>query len=189
MYSKRFSNIRFIVPFYEGDDTNVIGVYESSYQFQGYIAQAREALEDIDCTHFVFIGDDLVLNPYINEKNILESLSISNNDEAYLGSYVPLVKSNFWRYQRFRDISKAMNSVAVNYKSEIPSVELAAKCFEQYNGNTSYRLESYLKTDEDRMGLSKKIKKSIKYFFDFDNLKKALEYPMIAGYSDFFVLY
>ena len=39
IYDGRFSNIFFILPFYKGNDEDVISVYESSYSFQGYIYQ------------------------------------------------------------------------------------------------------------------------------------------------------
>lgn len=40
LYSPSFSNIFHIIPFYDGNKENVIPVYESSYQFEGYISQA-----------------------------------------------------------------------------------------------------------------------------------------------------
>lgn len=44
IYRGRFSEIRFIVPFYDLSDEDVIPVFESSYNFQGYLAQARNDL-------------------------------------------------------------------------------------------------------------------------------------------------
>ena len=63
IYGERFSEIRFLMPFYDGADADVIPVYESSWQFQGYLIQAYEKLKDIPCTHYLFIGDDLIINP------------------------------------------------------------------------------------------------------------------------------
>jgi len=36
IYSKRFSVIFHLVPFYDGNRDNVIPVYENSYYFEGY---------------------------------------------------------------------------------------------------------------------------------------------------------
>ena len=36
IYKNRFSKVVFLMPFYTGDDRDIISVYESSYQFHGY---------------------------------------------------------------------------------------------------------------------------------------------------------
>lgn len=69
IYGKRFSNIRFLVPFYDGADSDVIPIYESSYQFQGYFIQAYEKLNNLQCSHYLFIGDDLIIHPQFDEYN------------------------------------------------------------------------------------------------------------------------
>lgn len=83
----KWSNIFYIVPFYDGDRDDVITVYESSYCYQGYIAQAYQKLKEYKFDHFVFIGDDMVLNPNLTEKNILSELGIGRND-----SYFPVIR-------------------------------------------------------------------------------------------------
>lgn len=40
LYEGKFSHIFHLMPFYDGDHPNVFPVYESSYYFQSYIAQA-----------------------------------------------------------------------------------------------------------------------------------------------------
>ena len=76
LYRGRFSNVRFLVPFYRGDDPDVIVVYASSATFQGYFAQARQQLVGEDFSHYVFIADDLLLNPAINEGNLAAYLRL-----------------------------------------------------------------------------------------------------------------
>lgn len=71
IYAGRFSCVYHIMPFYRGDDPHVIGVYESFYQFQGYIAQAAARLRDDKFSHYVFVADDMVINPNLNEHNII----------------------------------------------------------------------------------------------------------------------
>ena len=39
IYRKKFFNIKFLVPFYNGDREDVIPIYENSHYFQGYFAQ------------------------------------------------------------------------------------------------------------------------------------------------------
>ncbi len=70
IYKNRFSYIFHLVPFYNGDKNNVITVYENSHYFQGYVVQAYERLTtEGNFNHFIFIGDDLILNPQININN------------------------------------------------------------------------------------------------------------------------
>ncbi|HTL09351.1 MAG TPA: hypothetical protein VL307_13870 [Chitinophagaceae bacterium] len=78
LYQPRFSNIYFIMPFYRGNDPQVIAVYENSFYFQGYIAKALEQLSVHNYDHYMFVGDDLILNPSINEHNYKESFSITH---------------------------------------------------------------------------------------------------------------
>ena len=63
LYSHRFSNVFHIMPFYDGKEPNVIPVFDSSYCFSGYIAQAYSHLRTLGFTHFFIIADDLILNP------------------------------------------------------------------------------------------------------------------------------
>jgi len=67
IYKNRFSNVYYIMPFYDGPRLDVIPVYENSFCFQGYVAQALASFYMRDCTHYVFIGDDLLLNPNLNQ--------------------------------------------------------------------------------------------------------------------------
>ncbi|MBQ4494506.1 MAG: hypothetical protein II968_01940 [Selenomonadaceae bacterium] len=78
IYGKRFSEIRFLMPFYDGSDADVIPVYESSYQFQGFLIQAYEKLKNIPCTHYLFVADDLILHPDLNETNFATQTNIQN---------------------------------------------------------------------------------------------------------------
>ena len=55
IYKGRFAAIYHLVPFYDGKKQNVIPVYESSYQFQGYVAQGMKYFYNNNYTHYLFI--------------------------------------------------------------------------------------------------------------------------------------
>ena len=82
IYSKKFSYIYHIVPFYDGiiDGVNVIPVYESSYYFQGYISQAYQHIKNNGFTHYFIIADDLIVNPVIDQHNIWEKIGAGMDD-------------------------------------------------------------------------------------------------------------
>ena len=79
IYKDRFSNIYHLVPFYNGDNPNVIPVYENSWYFQGYISQGFKSYFKEEYTHYFFVADDLILNPKINENNYAEHLKLNSN--------------------------------------------------------------------------------------------------------------
>ena len=70
IYANRFSYVCHLVPFYDGDQANVIAVYDSSHYFQNYIAQAYTHLKDKGFTHFFIVADDMILNPLVDENNL-----------------------------------------------------------------------------------------------------------------------
>jgi hypothetical protein len=76
IYGNRFSHIFHLMPFYTGEKPNVIPVYENSYYFQGYIAQAFRAFYREDFTHYFFVADDLILNPAVNERNFTKEMPL-----------------------------------------------------------------------------------------------------------------
>ena len=83
LFKGKFTYIYHIMPFYDGDRDNVLPVYESSYYFSGYIAQALNQIKDKHFTHYVFTSDDLMLNPTINETNIHSVIGL-DEDDSYI---------------------------------------------------------------------------------------------------------
>ena len=84
LYLSRFSAIFHLVPFYDGDKPNVIAVYESSFYFQGYISQGFKSFFSQQFEHYIFVADDMILNPNINEHNYQEVFSLSKES-----SFIP----------------------------------------------------------------------------------------------------
>lgn len=132
MYSPRFKNIYFLVPFYTGDNPRVIPAYESSYYFQGYFAQGYSTFYRPEFTHYFFIGDDLILNPALNESNYAELIGLEGD-----ASYLPEINTlhgpgdelnptspnqRFWVHT-IRGIDFYGNRRGSETKNEIPSQE------------------------------------------------------------------
>lgn len=96
LYRNRFSKIFHLVPFYEGNRPNVIPVYENSFYFQGYVSQAWSELKSAGAGHYIFVGDDLILNPMINEENYRTELAVDEET-----SFIPMLiefhrMSTYW---------------------------------------------------------------------------------------------
>lgn len=77
IYQSRFSDICHIVPFYDGTKKNVIPVYECSFRFEGYVAQALKYINN-SYEHYFSVADDAILNPAINEKNYREWFDLTD---------------------------------------------------------------------------------------------------------------
>lgn len=185
MYKGRFSSILFLVPFYNGTDSDVVPVYESSYNFQGFFAQRfNEIYENGEYDYYVFAGDDLILNPALNEKNIVNSFRLNNKD-AFFNQIIPLHQATFWGYNRFKPVDLAFNNVAVNYIGEIPTKEQALKMNDSY-GFKYMPLNNKIKYFKPRAKNIKDIVKSFinKFFYSI----KEVDYPLYCGYSDFFII-
>ena len=88
IYGDRFSHIYHLMPFYQhpggekGDkkeEQNIIPVYDNSHYFQGYVAQGFHHYYQEDAPHYIFIADDLMLDPLINENNYADYFNLSEN--------------------------------------------------------------------------------------------------------------
>ena len=96
IYGDRFSHIYHLMPFYQrsGDkkeEQNIISVYDNSVYFQGYVAQGFQHYYQEDAPHYIFIADDLMLDPLINENNYTDYFNLSENSGfidqfGYLGN-------------------------------------------------------------------------------------------------------
>ena len=134
IYGERFSNIRFLMPFYDGSDSDVIPVYESSWQFQGYLIQAYENLKDIPCSHYLFIGDDLIIKPDFNEKNFVDMTNMQ--DKKFLCKIPRLLNSpGVFRWSWTIDSSKPFYiGGAKSYGSSLYSYGEAMTKFNDFFG-------------------------------------------------------
>ena len=83
LYKGKFSHVYHLIPFYSGNRENVIPVYDSSLQFQSYIAQAYQKVKHLGFTHYFVVADDMIINPNFNENNLFEETGIPV-DSSYI---------------------------------------------------------------------------------------------------------
>lgn len=132
LYASRFSRIYFLVPFYNGNRPDVIPVYESSNYFQSYFAQAYNRFYHDDITHYVFTGDDCLLNPAINESNLPEQTGLLPGVDLISG-FIELHKlgdHHWWHAHKAVDFFN--NRKGAEIKNELPSYEEAVKKFRHH---------------------------------------------------------
>lgn len=205
LYRDKFSDIYLLIPFYDGPLDNeicIIPVYESSHRFQGYIATAYQYILKMGkkYQHYVVIGDDLLLNPCINEDSILAYLKMHPND-SYIKALTPINEANGVIAHRFRDemLAPFLRYEGVEWKDKILSSQEAFKLYELKQGKKypikitlswlNSQLRYYLKVTKKRFKL-------LYYFYqiycDFQciclNKGFKLPYPLLKDYSDFLVI-
>ena len=189
IYRDRFSTIRFLVPFYKGKNETVIPVYDSSYFFNGFIAQAGIQLARIECDHYVFIADDLVLNPEINENNIEQYFNLNKGEALLSRPCADLVKSTlpFRSYLNVFD-SFRYEDCGVHYECELPSKEDALSKMTKYGlgdmniQRSIFRNNAWRK--ENTVYFWRRLKNAIKIIAG----RAKLPYPIVVGFSDFYII-
>ena len=137
IYGERFSDVRFLMPFYDGADDDVIPVYESSHNFQGYFIQAYDKLKDIPCTHYLFIGDDLIINPAFDETNFVGRTNM--HGKKFLDkNFSPLNSPNMFRWVWTADSSKSFYNSSTSWRGSLYSYAEAMTKFNDFFG-TQYK--------------------------------------------------
>ncbi len=189
MYKGRFSNIYYIVPFYDGDRKDVIPVYGRSVFFETYIAQAYNLLKDKGFDYYYIVADDMIINPAINENSILDFFELEKGQ-----SWIPHLRKikeqkMFWlgtlAAYTYRPVQKYVET-----KGELPSVEEAVEKFAAQGLDEPMKLcrkdvfrEFTLKTAymADKARLALRIFTRLKHPF---RKSANLVYPIAASYSD-----
>ncbi len=198
MYKDRFSNIYHLVPFYRGEKTNVIPIYESSLYFQGYLSQGFNKYFKEDFIHYFFVADDLILNPAINEHNYSEHLKLSSNT-CFIPDFITLHELSDW----WAIVGDAYNwnikSPGVEAQNQLPDYEEAIEKFKQFGftikplqfnqiWKTPSTFKDWVRPIASRHFFSH-------FFFTLRFVSSMLKhktfpvsFPIIGSYSDIFVI-
>ena len=177
LYANRFSYVYHIMPFYDGDEPDVIPVFDSSYCFSGYIAQAYSHLRNDGFTHFFIVADDMILNPTINENSIWEQLGIQYQD-AYIDELVCFQHGGKRWWRRIIDaLDYTPDQLGVELKGILPNKEKAQSRFDFHN--LPY-------TPIPRKELLRNPRK--KDFLKMLTRSNELKYPLVRAYSDILLI-
>ena len=184
LYDDRFSTIRYLSPFSRSNAPDIIPISETSVHFQGYFAQALRHLPR-NCDYYVFCGDDLILNPNLNERNLIDHLNC--NDCSYIKYLNPIWEHSF-AWHKFEECNQfTENEYAIPYNNLLPSRKELLKIYESYG--LVYRnlgFHNFFGIKEKRI-TTNKIKLGISYFLRNVN-KHFINYPLVEGYSDLIVI-
>lgn len=181
------------MPFYEGNKLNVIPVYENSYFFEGYVAQGLWYFFTEKFVHYFFIGDDLVLNPVINERNYTSHLHLENT-YSFLPTFLNIHDHGYawprvveaYHYDPYRP--------GLEIKDKIPRADVALQSFKKHGLSImplQYEQVEWKRpwpgSVYDLKGMVHHLTWKIKRRRN-KNKKYHLPYPLVGGYSDIFVV-
>ena len=177
LYANRFSHVYHIMPFYDGNEPDVIPVFDSSYCFSGYIAQAYSHLRNEDFTHFFVVADDMILNPSINENSIWERLGIGYQD-AYIDEMVCFQHGGKRWWRRIVD--------ALDYTPEQLGIELKGILPNKEEAQRRFDFHKLPYTPIPRKELLRNPRK--KDFLKMLTRSNELKYPLVRAYSDILLI-
>jgi len=132
LYSSRFTNIFHLMPFYNGSRANVIPVYENSFYFQGYIAQGFKKFWAAEFEHYLFLADDVFLNPKINENNYLAFFDIKFN-QSFIPHFIKLHESKEKWGRKSDALSFSIDIAGLEVKNILPTYDEAYERFKHHD--------------------------------------------------------
>ena len=184
LYDDRFSTIRYLSPFSRSQNSDIIPIFETSIHFQGYFAQAFSHLPN-DCEYYVFCGDDLILNPCLNENNLINELNC--NDSSYI-KYLNPIWEHSYAWHKFDECNQfTEKEYTIPFQELLPSRNKLLEVYE--NHGLKYRnlgLHNF-NGIKDKEITVQRIKAGLSFFFRNGN-KRFVNYPLVEGYSDLIVI-
>ena len=208
IYGDRFSQIYHLMPFYQrpgdgkgdGDkkeEQNIIPVYDNSIYFQGYVAQGFHHYYQEDAPHYIFIADDLMLDPLINENNYADYFNLSENS-GFLETLYPLDKL-------FTSIDWGTSVLGYEFNKDIPGLEEMRELPSTAEANKKFQELGLSEVDFNPKvdGIIPGIKlsflhvssrKSLKYLIiQIVKIKNKIKpyqpsYPLVRGSADIFIV-
>jgi len=183
IYKKRFHIIRFLMPFYDGFDNDVIPVYESSYHFQGYYIQAYKELMKLECDFFLFISDDQLIHPKIDDENVMTWLQMEEKD-IFVDSFADINSSGMFSWSFCSGIFHSFKARGTEYKSQLPSFSEAVCLYERFMG-----CEFKPEYDNDFFGETMEFcEELVNQFIKSNGGSRVIPYPLLFGYADYFLI-
>lgn len=188
VYGDRFE-MTILMPFYRGDHPKVARVHDGSYTFQGFFTEGLERYRSDDATHYLFITDDLYLNPRLDAQNVIAELQLSEGT-AWIKELHSLAKAPFFWEHLLPAVHTFCRTTGVEYERELPSVEEASALISRHGEFPMEVRLSNLRSFGGKVRLRelrhRHVRKALRHFISPRN--RRLRYPLVWGYSDCFVL-
>lgn len=205
VYGGRFDHIFFIMPFYQGHDEQVVSVFGNSFFYQGYLAQALYKVRNEQFRHYIIIGDDLVLNPAVNQFNYSEFFKLGPKTgfipEVFLlhddVTPRPLMKTpHYWDWN-INAVKFKVRQPGIEVHNELPTYDQALKRLEKhgYTFHDTLKKSQIIKSSPDlskAANLIEKTKEAVAWMINSMQFslksERKMRYPMVGSYSDIVII-
>jgi len=200
LYEGRFSRVVHLLPFAEHENESVLSVGRSSHHFQGYVYDSREALLATGCDRFLFIADDVFLNPQVAEPTLDKFFGLADEDDSFLHQFGSLGEIDFYWSHAAQALSFEVSTSALNLTHAIPDRERAEEIIRDHGEYSSeiYRKSIYasrrLENFEKVTSLLDNTDRLVRRLFGVSvvppraHKSRNLRYPLAYGYSDIFLV-
>lgn len=186
IYANRFSHIYHLMPFYRGTRPNVIPVYENSYRFQGYMVQGFRDYFDERYDHYLFVADDLILNPVINEHTYAQHLRLTA-ETSFLPEFVTLHEVNCRWPRTVEAFQYRIDPLGAQVRNELPSYDDAMAAFKRCG--LELQPLRFSQTFHPQSTVRGRAYQSLRWLkHRLKGVKYNLSYPLVGSYSDFVVV-
>ncbi len=192
IYQSRFDHIYHMIPFYTGDNENVIPVYENSYYFEGYVEQANKFLKN-KFRHYFFIADDLIVNPRIDQNNFKSLLKL-NEKSCFIPSFINLHETKNWWVGVHKAYHWNLNVPGIEAGNFIPNYAEALEKIKKFDLSTGpLRFEQIWNVPKQTKSFIRMMIREKELFFRyvmniFQKKEYSVSYPLVGGYSDIFII-
>jgi hypothetical protein len=188
LYGERFPARTYLMPFARSDRADVCRIHETSWQFSGHVAQGAEAYIDDTASHYVFISDDLILNPRLDAANIASALGLDAST-GYIKSLAPLDAVRYqWHRALPATVALRRNGNGFDWRAELPPEADARTKFAAMG--LADRVPTFRSVGEVTHAV-RKLLPAAGYLAAPWAMKlhgKPSDYPLLMGYADFFVV-
>lgn len=188
MYGARFPKRTYLMPFARSDRVDVCRIQETSWHFSGHVAQGAASFVDGEATHYVFISDDLVVNPRLDAGNIVRELGLDATS-GYIKSLAPLDSLRYdWHRALPASVALRRNGDGFDWRAELPPVEEANAKFAAMG--LADHLPKLRSLGEARRAWRKMFPAAgyLTAPWAAKLYNTPTDYPLLAGYADFFVV-
>jgi hypothetical protein len=142
LYRPRFSKIKFLMPFVRLPECpDVINVYRGSFCHQGYVTDALHDLVSVECSHYIFMQDDVMLNPRLTAPDLASKLGLEQST-GFVGRLLPInadvgswqwLPGILWKllYPRNPASGTGVESLSAITQA-LPPIDVARRAFAEY---------------------------------------------------------
>ena len=187
-YSNKFNNLKIIMPFYDGEDRDVIPVKRNvSFNFAGFFCEGYNGYVNDESDYYMFLADDALLNPSFGQDEVFNTL-LCGGKKVYITEVKPCNGKNgiSWYHSVF------MNLPFRNKKDEvlnfIPDFDAALQKAKSYFGDYQECFTKEFYVDDTTRAEYKK--QRYRDIFEATKVNgDKIPYPLAGGWSDIVIVH